>query len=138
MKKYSITSPAFSGEVIIGFNDESEKFEMVDFSSSGVNDEQKAWMLRHLPATAKSVDSLKTKTSTITELVEMVTFELFWQKYDDKLSSSKKRTETKWNKMSELDQREAYQYIAKYFANIPSGTRKKYAETYLNSELWNN
>ncbi len=138
MKKYSITSSVFTGEVVLGFNDTTGAFEMIDFSASQVSFKQKEYVLHHLPATAQNINSLKTSNSTITELVEVVTFELFWNSYDDKLSSSKKRTQTKWNKMTERDRCEAYRYLPKYFANIPSGTRKKYAETYLNSELWNN
>ena len=75
---------------------------------------------------------------TFVEQVREVTFQMFWLKYDDMVMSSKKRTLAKWNKMSQGDQIKAYNYITKYFNSLPTGVRKKYAETYLNAELWNN
>jgi hypothetical protein len=63
---------------------------------------------------------------------------MFWKKYNDKERSSKKRTLAKWNKMSQVEQTKAYNYIQKYFNSIPNGVETKYAETYLNAELWNN
>jgi len=74
----------------------------------------------------------------VTEIDQNITFDKFWNRYDDKLNSSKKKTQVKWNKMPAAEQAKAFRYIGKYFASIPSGTRKKYAETYLNAELWNN
>ena len=73
-----------------------------------------------------------------TVLHKEISFDDFWNKYDDKTNSSKKRTEAKWNKMPVAERARAYGYIEYYFINIPRGTRKKYAETYLNDELWNN
>jgi hypothetical protein len=80
----------------------------------------------------------KAKSLRVQELHEKIDFVAFWNKYDDKINSSRKRTLAKWNKMSDCNRVRAYQYIFKYFASIPAGTRKKYAETYLNAELWNN
>lgn len=73
----------------------------------------------------------------IVELEMKISFEMFWNKYDDKLRSSKKKTEKIWNKLTEPNQIKAYYYINTYNRNRGTA-EKKYAETYLNAELWNN
>jgi hypothetical protein len=76
-----------------------------------------------------------------TEIKTEVTFEVFWNRYfagRPKDNSSRKRAETKWNRMSKGEQAKAYAYIGLYLGNVAYGTQPKHAETYLNSELWNN
>jgi hypothetical protein len=67
-----------------------------------------------------------------------IDFDRFWKRYDDRVNSSRKRTLIKWNKMPKSEQIKAFYFVGKYFASLPPGIRKKYAETYLNDELWNN
>lgn len=137
MRRYELTSPKFSGSVIYSFDDGGH-LTGVDMSS--VPFEETIWraVWGHLPADPQSVNAVKGRTGTVREIREEVTFGMFWDRYDDKLNSSRKRTLAKWNRMPECDRRAAYYHIPKYFAAIPPGVRKKYAETYLNSELWNN
>lgn len=78
------------------------------------------------------------KTGKLTEVTLNITFEMFWNRYDDKVLSSRRKTEARWNRMTKADQIKAFNFINRYEQNIPTGTRKKYAETYLNSEIWNN
>ncbi len=76
---------------------------------------------------------------SITEIKETITFDVFWNKYDHKLLSNKKKSVQKWEKMTEAEQEKAYRFLDKYFYKIlQSGIAKKHVETYLNSELWNN
>lgn len=75
---------------------------------------------------------------SVTELVEDVTFDMFWQRYDDKARSSKIKTQRQWDKMPAREQAKAYRFIPNYFASIPQGVCKKYATTYLSDQLWNN
>jgi hypothetical protein len=66
-----------------------------------------------------------------------VPFDDFWVKYDDCIRSSRKRAMAKWAKMSISQRKKAYNFIDRY--NKSRGfAEKKYAETYLNSEVWNN
>ena len=139
MKIFHITSTRFEGHVELKFNDD-DRFGGIDFTESSVTMEQQKMLLQKVPADVNALGMYdKYKDSiTVTEITQNITFEMFWGKYDDKINSSKKKTQAKWNKMSAAEQAKAYRYIVKYFASIPSGTRKKYAETYLNAELWNN
>ena len=137
-KTYSLTSSAFQGEVLFEFkNDLLVKFDM---SNAELNDKQHSTLAQNLPRTLVEVQAWikKSHNAVFTEIVQTVTFDMFWQRYDDKLNSSKKKTEVKWNKMPLSEQLKAFRFIGRYFASIPANTRKKYAETYLNAELWNN
>jgi hypothetical protein len=103
-----------------------------------LNESQQRFLLEHMPREIAELNLLKTPNTTITEIKQEVNFEMFWQHYDDKLTSSKRKTLKRWNQMHAADQVRAYNYVTKYFNSIPPGTRKKYAETYLNAELWAN
>ncbi|MFD1816405.1 hypothetical protein SAMN04515674_12176, partial [Pseudarcicella hirudinis] len=75
----------------------------------------------------------------IIEIEENLTFEQFWERYAHKQLSNKKRTQVKWNKMTEAERLKAFLFIPKYeHLVMKQGIQKKHAETYLNAELWNN
>lgn len=140
MKRYSITSEKFAGEITAAFDDRRELVGL-DMSGAEMTVKQKNWLLAHKPSTEEKLFEMQrqSKWMKITLIPEsIVSFEMFWQRYDDKLNSSKKRTKQKWDKMSKSEKQKAYNFINRYFSSIPQGTRKKYAETYLNAELWNN
>jgi hypothetical protein len=139
MKKYAITSSAFTGEVLLTFYDTSD-LQSFTFEGCNCSAVQQKWLLEHLPKNEADLFRLQHVATnlTITELPSDITFDDFWNRYDDKYNSSKKRTLAKWNKMSDTDRCRAFRYISTYFRNLPQNTRKKYAETYLNAELWNN
>lgn len=136
---YSLTSEGFSGEVIFEYN-EGGLLEKYDISSAQLSEDQQIWMLKRLPRELAELDRIikGTISAKLTEISQNVTFEMFWNKYNEKERSSKKRTLQKWNRMGKADQAKAYYYIQKYLNSIAVGVAKKYAETYLNAELWNN
>lgn len=136
MKIFHLTSIAWTGYIEFVFSDNTllEKWE----NHADLSEKQQIFLLKHLPREIPELDQLKTPNTTLTEVKEDITFEMFWARYDDKINSSRKRTLHKWNTMTPAERSRAYRYIARYFANVPTGTRKKYAETYLNAELWNN
>ena len=138
-KRFHVTSEKFMGYVEYQFN-ERILLTMFDMSNAELEENGQIWMLKNLPRDLAELHDLivKSKTLTITEVPFLVTFDDFWKKYDDKETSSKIRTKKAWDKMSEQNQAAAFMYITKYFSKIPYGTRKKYAETYLNAQLWNN
>jgi len=136
---YSLASSRFTdGEVRCSYNEQKllTKFEVIgeiDFTRL-VN------VLKNLPLTTDELEELKgkSKTLTITEVLEEVTFDMFWRKYNDPNRSSKKKSLARWNKLNVPNQRKAFFYYDTYIKNIPPGIDKKYCETYLNAELWNN
>lgn len=136
MDKYILSSEIFKGDVIITV--EGDRLQ-ADFTSSSVSVDQQRYILKRMSEGIKAMLEHFNTPPTDCKMVKMVVdFEMFWNKYDDKIASSKKRAKAKWDKMSESERTGAYNYIQKYYNSIPYGTRKKYAETYLNAELWNN
>ena len=138
MRRFELTSPAFEGSVIYGFDDATDRLVSVDMSSVPLSAELWNCIWSNLPATSKAMGKVKGRTGVITELVEDITFDMFWQRYDDKARSSKVKTQRAWDKMPEREQVKAYQFIPRYFQSIPPGVCKKYATTYLSDKLWNN
>ena len=138
MHKFIFTSDKFDGEIELHY-DENQLLANFDIRAE-LSDVQHIWLLRRFPRDLFELYKLPeiNPNIKITQLEEEITFEMFWNRYNEKALSSKKRTLAIWNKMRKIEQRKAYQFIFKYFSMLPLGVRKKYAEYYLLSELWNN
>ncbi len=138
MKHYQLTSTAFEGFVDIYFN---ELGLLTEFSTkeAQLSEMQQIWLLKQMPREQSELENVikGSGTAVLTEIKQEISFDAFWNKYDDKQMSSRKKTLLKWNKMSDADRLKAYNFISMYFTGL-GNTRKKYAETYLNAELWNN
>lgn len=139
MKQLIFTSEAFNGEVFLEFGDNG-MLSKYDISNATLSIRQQEWFLQRLPTRLEDVKRIleNSQTGKLTEVKNEITFEMFWNRYNDKVNSSKRKAETRWNRMTKADQIKAYNFINRYEQNIPAGVRKKYAETYLNTELWNN
>lgn len=137
--QYSITSTLWQGEIIATYNS-NQLLMSINLQNAELTENQHIWFLQHMPrdlaALQRYVDA--NKTLTLTQIETEVTFEDFWNKYDEKTRSSKKKAQLRWNRLSKHDQVCAYRYIDKCFQNMPSWQSKKLAESYLSSELWNN
>ena len=134
---YIMTSTAFEGEVFFEFN-ELQLLTKYDLSGAILTETQQVYLLKNMPRDLSELQAFIKSTKTAEIKPFEITFKTFWDKYDEKLCSSKKKAEAKWNKMPKAEQMKAFKGIAKYVQHLPSGTRKKYTETYLNAELWNN
>jgi hypothetical protein len=95
-------------------------------------------VLKSMPLRPELLEQTKGRTGILTEEAEKVTFEMFWDRYNDKARSSRVKTERVWNKMPEGERTKAYRYINRYKSSIPQGVCMKYATTYLNDQMWNN
>lgn len=140
MKSYLLTGEAFRGQVAVEYND-AGILSGCCFENAALSENQQVWLLRNIPVSTGGLpDFLKAAPSLRMQEMEYTepTFDRFWDAYDDKINSSKRKTKLKWDKMPSMERIKAYRYIGTYFRNLPTGTRKKYAETYLNAELWNN
>jgi len=139
MKKYSLTSTHFEGEVIFEFTDDGT---LAHYDSRGANltAKQLSWISQSMPHHLAHIKNLivKSKSAKITEIKEEITFDRFWNRYNYKDRSSKKRALQKWNRMSLTERKKAYDFIGRYEMTLKAGIDRKYAETYLNAELWNN
>lgn len=137
MQKITMTSDQFRGSLVFNYN-EVGQLTRLDIDAE-LTEKQKSIITTYLPWTRAAADGFMDTFNTAKYIIEAqeLTFEMFWKRYDDKARSSKKKTESQWNKMSKTEQAKAYLFIPKYFRN--KGTaEKKYATTYLSDELWNN
>ena len=137
-QRFILTSYKFKGEITFEFTDMVlTKYET---SAAELSDEQIVYFAKNLPRELAEVEEFLSKSTSakFEEIKQEVTFDMFWNRYDDKVNSSKKKTLIKWHKMSISMQIKAYNFIPKYFMAIPANPRKKFAETYLNAELWEN
>ena len=137
MKTFVMTTATMSGEIIFTYN-EVGTLAQLSFSEP-VTEEHYLWLFAHMPWNMELIPALRAcaKKSLILEKRMEVTFDMFWNRYNDKERSSKKKTQVLWEKMTEGNQIKAYLYLPTY--NRKRGTaEKKYATTYLNDELWNN
>jgi hypothetical protein len=140
-----ITSDAFTGEAALTYDENGER-PTFDCYHTNMRADQHKWMMRWVYEMAINNDALVAtlKTCKLTNLkFQQVNFEPsfaeFWVRYFKdryKDNSSKKTTERRWNNMTKSAQLAAYNYIGRYFLQIPAGTQPKLAETYLNSEVW--
>jgi len=135
---YHITSTSWAGYIEIEFN-ELNLMTRTDITNADLSEKQQLWFLRKMPRELIELQNVIDKsTAKITEVKQEVTFDLFWNRYDEKIRSSKKKALTTWNRLRKDDQVKAFNYIKKYEGSMAPGVAKKYAETYLNAELWNN
>ena len=137
MKKYSITSSAFNGEIIYSF-DEKDSFVAMEVKAT-LSEAQLRHFFAYMPYTSTELKATigALQKVTVTEVIYEITFDMFWSRYNDKERSSKKRSQEKWNKLNAGNQAKAYHHILKYF-RTKGNAEKKYCETYLAAELWNN
>ena len=136
MKIYHLTSVSFVGYVEFIFTDDELLHKMEIHAE--LSNQQQVYLLKRMPREILELDALKSDTAQIIEVKQEVNFEMFWNHYDDKINSSKKKAQWQWNKLTSADRYRAYRFISKYFSSIPTGTRKKFATTYLSDELLNN
>lgn len=139
-KTYILTSDHFPGFVLFEF-DPSGALIRYDMTEAQLSTEQKNFILHKLPKSLKDVKRVLGNSRTAKlqlQTAKAVSFDEFWNRYGEKTRSSKKKSQQKWNRMSQAQRDRAYNYITTYERHIPYGVSKKYAETYLNAELWNN
>lgn len=138
MKTFILTSARMQGEIEFRFDDAGY---LHGYENRAVlTPDQQEWLLARLPKTLDGLKAVLTqsKGARLTEVSQEVTFEMFWDRYNEKTLSSKKKSMQRWDKMSQRSRQAAYSFIFNYLASLPQGVRKKYAETYLSSEIWDN
>ena len=138
VRQFLCTTEKSKEGVVYMYDDTSGTFMGLEFKE--VKDaETIGKVLANIPITL--TDFLKWaaafKGMTTVEITQSITFETMWRQYDDASRSSKKKSRAIWDKMKKDDQVKAYHYYPKYERNRGSAD-KKYLETYLRAELWNN
>jgi hypothetical protein len=140
MPKYIITFTKQEANALFEYNDEGflMKYEL----TPGTFDKlQFAWLFSRFPRTLELLEKWKVwnvPNVTIKKVEEDLSFQRFYDLYDHKISK-RSRAETAWNALSRANKALAIAYLPKYEAHLrKTSQNKKYPETYLNSEAWNN
>lgn len=141
-KTIVFTCNSVQGEVIFEYDHDGLMVGM-DLSQASLNAEQKHYILTKMPRHYNQLKLFvsKIKGGKLEErkfLKKDVTFDQFWDKYNHKSVSSRKVSQKVWDKLSQKQRDKAFNFIYKYEKSLPPGIAKKYAETYLRQELWNN
>ncbi|MBS4041613.1 MAG: hypothetical protein KGZ81_13575 [Flavobacteriales bacterium] len=139
MKRYSLTSQGFTGEVIFVFND-INLLELFDSTGAQLSELQQRFLLQNLPGDLPELENLRSKSvsAKLTEVNADITFDMFWKRYRAPLNSKKKLAENCWKRLSQARRNLAYKFIPIYESRMEPGVSKLYAETYLNSGPWIN
>lgn len=138
MRKYIITSPNFTGQVEILF-DENGLLQTVDFRQCSIKHPAAIETFKStIPATIKQLeDAFKGTKATIIEADYEVSFDDFWEKYNKKIN--KKRCLPLWAKLTKAKQIKAIAGITRYDRFLQQTTRGKLdPENYLRNEAWEN
>lgn len=86
----------------------------------------------------KKWQEMKFPNVVIRQTEEDLSFERFYELYDNKFGK-KKKSQAIWKQMTNVERAKAIAFIPRYKTHlITSGQNQKYAETYLNQEPWNN
>jgi hypothetical protein len=137
MRKYIITSPAFTGEIHVLYGTD-DKLVLIDFMKSDLTEEQINYFKTQLPAlySEKFKESFGSSRLAILEEGFRVTFEQFWNRYETKINRI--RAEKQWNKLSEADQVNAFVKYALYDRHLKLNPWKNKVdpERYLKDRYW--
>jgi len=136
-RTFIATAPSFTGEIEFRFNADGV-LTGYDARAELTPGQFKA-LFQIFPITVSGLEKLEGINLKIVEIKKEVTFDDFWARWfagRHKDNSSKIKARNKWNRMPKGEQIKAYNHIYTYMGNIPQGTPPKYAETYLNSWLW--
>jgi hypothetical protein len=145
-RKYIITSSAWDGEVELIYSDEMLESKdgnmllvMLDVRRAELSEPQHIWFLKSCREFSEFEPKIKSAPGVvIAEVAIEVTFDIFWKRYKAPYNSKNKKALLAWNRLPVSEQIKAFNYIAKYERGIQSWQTRQYAETYLNSDLWNN
>ena len=99
------------------------------------------FLLKRLPREINIINKWKKakfKNVIIKEVAPDLSFKTFYDTYAHKVSK-RKLAEKIWNAMPDIEKVKALAYLPKYETHLKmTNINKKYPETYLRSEMWNN
>lgn len=135
MRRYVITSPEYTGEMIFGYDNEGvlKYYE----NNAELKTEHMVWLARNFPFADSDLPKIVSK-GKVTEITDL-SFEKFWKDYDYKVGN-KKAVERLWYRLSESDRIAVLDHLPKYryHLQINRGQAKAYPQTFINQRRWEN
>ncbi len=140
MSKYLVELTRFQASVILTFDDESKRLIVGEIQYGNMTPEVTKFLWNHFPFNVGILEHYrKMKNVKVSEVPEDVSFERFWEVYDYKVGK-KTRAERLWKALTDTERIKALKHIRIYeqwLAQHP-GIEKKYPETFLSQNPWNN
>jgi hypothetical protein len=111
MTKYTLTSTNFTGQVTFGYRFDGK---LMFFHNEGdMSEEHFQYLLSFLPLHVSQLDKFrKSAMSTITEIPADVSWERFWETYNQKINA--KRCKPLWEALTDYDKMLAIVKITHY------------------------
>lgn len=138
MRRFLITSPSFTGEAEIVFDDNGRLIRF-DVGKTNMPVSLVRGFKERIPAFINELEmAFKGLRVTIVEVDFEINFDMWWEKYDKKIN--RKRCVPIWNKLNKSKQIKAYfgiEAYEKFLARI-NWRSKADPETYLRSEMFEN
>jgi len=136
MRKFIITSPAYSGEAEVLY-DEYGKLVVIDLMRTDMNENLVSRFLDKLPTNVDGLEKAFEGTKVlIVEHDYEISFDMFWNKYKRKINPD--RCKPLWERLSKSDKMQAWLKIDEYEKYI-TGTgfrRKADPQKYLTDKYW--
>lgn len=135
MRKYAVTSPSFTGEMIFGYNTEGILFYYEN--NAMLETEHLVWLSQHFPFLDTQL-SMIIKNGKITEITDL-SFAKIWHDYGFKVGN-KARAEKLWNKLQVSEKIAVFESLPryKYYLRTHQNLMQAYLETYLFQKRWEN
>lgn len=139
-RKYLLEFTNYQAKALVEYNADGFliKFEL---DPGTFEEKQFVFMTDKFPKTIKHMQALiswKLPNVRISELKQDLSFEAFYNAYAYKVSK-RSTAENAWKKLPDPEKAKAIAYIPVYDRFLgEKKINKKYPETYLNSEMWNN
>lgn len=142
MKRYTLTSPSYIGQINVLYGGEPPMLLYMDFMKCELSEEQLKFFKTWVPAYFTDLESFKQSFGkSKLEVVEegyRVGFEAWWTRYNVKRNRA--RAEKVWSKLSEADHVNAFFKLQMYERHLMVNSWKSKAEpdTYLKNRYWDN
>lgn len=138
MRRFLITSPAFTGHIQADYN-EAGSLLLLSFENCAMSLQQIAGMKATMPAQVDGIEqAFKPTRCTVVETAFEVTFDMFWIRYGKKINRA--RALQLWDKMNKSEQVTAWASVPFYdkYLKKDSWRPKADPETYLRQRYWEN
>lgn len=140
MRKYMLTKPTISGEMLVTYNEEGDliKWEL----NADLTPIQRHWFATHAPLNMSMLTEIVGFTEmTMTEVTVTpdLTFAYFWDAFNNKVGD-KRRAEKLWNKLSDGEKMAAISAIPRYYRYLSVNTylSPTHPATWLHQRRWEN
>lgn len=139
--KFELTSPVLNGKVTFEYDANNGWLKGLQIEGE-ITEQQHEAILARIPFKNEDKEfkaCIHGTSASICSVEEDLSFERFWKLYNHKIGN-KKRAESLWVKLPQIQKVNAIKYIKTYdnMLKLQNGIAKLYPETYLHQTRWNN